>query len=209
MPNTLNVQARPRRDGTTGLSRAQIDPSPLPYSVPLTWTTDPEQRCSTFPTLAGAFSAADWLSMERWGRSRPTQEIRWPEGKKEVKHRRTERCFLRPERHPIILWRHQAKGRQRQTESYVTPLLLKDKFYRFLLSGRWKLCKNRLYVNVTVPLLVFLCSPSAACLESEPDYIGGGWNAELRTATKQPPKLRTVHGRVHETSDKDAHAVSG
>lgn len=39
--------------------------------------------------------------------------------------------------------------------------------------------------------------------------FGGGWNAELRAATKQPPKLRTVHGRVHETSDKDAHAVSG
>lgn len=118
MPNTLNAQARPRRDGTTGLSRGTDRPVTAPLlgaahlnHWPRATLLDISNTCRSF------FSSR--VSMERWGRSRPTQEIRWPEGKKEVKHRRTERCFLRPERHPIILWRRQAKGRERHTETEI------------------------------------------------------------------------------------------
>lgn len=80
-----------------------------------------------------------------------------------------------------------------------------------MFHGRRKLRKVN-YKNATVPHMVFLCSP-LSCLSGvwlgvrARLYFGGGRNAGLHAATKQPAKLRTV--RVREASDKDVRSFSG
>lgn len=138
MPNTLNaqagreVQSQTERRHHRGQQRQNIDPRQV--------------RClnhwprSTLPHISDTSRSllSRRVSMERWDRCRPTQEIRWREEKKGGEVWESRRVFSGPGEtpdHPVETSGQGERDTQRHTEgeSYATPVLRKDKFYHLLL----------------------------------------------------------------------------